>query len=48
MEMVKFGDSGNELVTGDLTLKYCPDWITPRKKGRPKGNDGGEEEEECQ
>ena len=38
METVKFGDSGNELVTGDLTLKYCPDWITPRKKGRPKGN----------
>ena len=39
METVKFGDSGNELVTtGDCTLKYCPDWTALRKKGRPKGN----------
>jgi hypothetical protein len=39
METVKFGQAGDELVTGDLTLKYCPDWTAPRKKGRPKGNE---------
>ena len=38
MTTVKFGESGNELVPGDLTLKYCPDWTAPRKKGHPKGN----------
>ena len=38
MATVKFGESGNELVPGDLTLKYCPDWTAPRKKGRPRGN----------
>ena len=38
METVKFGEYGDELVTGDLTLKYVPDWSAPRKKGRPKGN----------
>ena len=38
METVKFGKYGDVLVTGNLTLKYCPDWSAPRKKGRPKGN----------
>ena len=38
MSTVKFGETGDALVTGDLSLKYCPDWTAPRKKGRPKGN----------
>ena len=38
METVKFGSSGNDLVTGDLSLRYCPDWTAPWKKGRPKHN----------
>ncbi len=38
MTTVKFRESGKDLVPGDLTLKYCPDWTAPRKKGRPKAN----------
>ncbi len=38
MTTVKFGELGKDLVPGDLTLKYCPDWTAPRKKGRPKAN----------
>ena len=38
MATVKLGNSGNELVSDDLTLKYCLDWTVPRKKGHPKGN----------
>ncbi len=38
MSTVKFGEIGDDLVTGDPTLKYCPDWTAPRKKGHLKGN----------